>query len=98
MQHPESEIIVSHASTRSWRERLSLDNSTRTACALKACASNAVGNPSHRLCGECAPPLWRLRHLDHTLQNREFLTALRFVAAAEARNGGALRPAPRAQA
>ena len=93
MQHPESEIIISHASTRSWRERLSLDNSTQTACAPKACASNAVGKPSHRLCGECAPQPWRLRHLDHTLQNRKFLTALRFVAAAEARNGG-VRPAP----
>ena len=84
MQHPESEIIISHASTRSWRERLSLDNSTQTACAPKACASNAVGKPSHRLCGECAPQPWRLRHLDHTLQNRKFLTALRFVAAADA--------------
>ena len=94
MQHQESEIIVSHASARSWRERLSLDNSTRTACAPKACASNAVGKPFHRLCGECAPPPWRIRHLDHALQNREFLTALRFVAAAEARNGGAPRPAP----
>ena len=98
MQHPESEIIVSHASARSWRERLSLDNSTRTACAPKACASNAVGKPFHRLCGECTPPPWRIRHLDHALQNREFLTALRFVAAAEARNGGAPRPAPPAQA
>ena len=92
MQHPESEIIISHASTRSWRERLSLDNSTQTACAPRACASNAVGKPSHRLCGECAPPPWRLRHLDHTLQNRKFLTALRFVAAAEARNGGVRPP------
>ena len=70
MQHPESEIIVSHASARSWRERLSLDNSTRTACAPKACASNAVGKPFHRLCGECAPPPWRIRHLDHALQQQ----------------------------
>ena len=84
MQHPASEIIVSHASARSWREHAQIDASVRAACVREACekAQSAL-----RLCGSCASPPWRVRHLDHTAQNRAFRTALRFVAANEARNG-----------
>ena len=93
MHHEASEIIVSHASLRSWKEHAQLDQSTAAACRP---ASGTAGQPSALacanaesvgLCGTCAELPWRIRHLDHVSQNRKLLTALRFVAAGEARNG-----------